>query len=165
MKKKLLAATFILGIGVLFMSAIPGLNEQKLKDLEAKKELATKLVDQATKDGSKLSFKELKKIATEVKGSELSLKDKIALKLFNKKLSKVDASAANSAGGKSQLIALLLVIFVGTLGIHRFYLGYTWQGIVQLLTLGVCGIWTLIDMIRIITGDLTPKDGSYDKKL
>jgi hypothetical protein len=68
-------------------------------------------------------------------------------------------------GGKSQVIALLLVILVGGLGIHRFYLGYTWQGIVQLLTLGGCGIWALIDLIRIITGDLQPKDGSYDQTL
>lgn len=69
------------------------------------------------------------------------------------------------AGGKSQLIALLLVLLVGGLGIHRFYLGYTWQGVVQLLTLGGCGIWALIDLIRIITGDLQPKDGSYDQTL
>lgn len=67
--------------------------------------------------------------------------------------------------GKSQLIALILVILVGGLGIHRFYLGYTWQGVVQLLTLGGCGIWTLIDLIRIITGDLKPKDGEYTTKL
>ncbi len=71
-----------------------------------------------------------------------------------------------AAGGeKSQLIALLLVIFVGGLGIHRFYLGYTWQGVVQLLTLGGCGIWALIDLIRIITGDLKPKNGEYKDKL
>ncbi|MDY0401597.1 MAG: TM2 domain-containing protein [Bacteroidales bacterium] len=44
---------------------------------------------------------------------------------------------------------------------HRFYLGYTWQGIVQLLTLGGLGIWTLIDLIRIITRDLQPKSGHY----
>lgn len=69
------------------------------------------------------------------------------------------------AGGKSQLIALLLAVFVGGIGIHRFYLGYTWQGIVQLLTLGGCGIWALIDLIRIITGDLQPKDGSYETTL
>ncbi len=69
------------------------------------------------------------------------------------------------ASGKSQLIALLLVLFVGGLGIHRFYLGYTWQGVVQLLTLGGLGIWALIDLIRIITGDLQPKDGSYESTL
>ena len=54
---------------------------------------------------------------------------------------------------------------VGGLGVHRFYLGYTWQGIVQLLTLGGCGIWALIDFIRIITGSLQPKDGEYETTL
>jgi TM2 domain-containing membrane protein YozV len=63
------------------------------------------------------------------------------------------------------LIALLICFFVGGLGIHRFYLGYTWQGVVQLLTLGGCGIWALIDLIRIITGDLKPKNGDYTDKL
>jgi hypothetical protein len=76
-----------------------------------------------------------------------------------------ELSSPAAGGGKSQLIALLLVIFVGTLGIHRFYLGYTWQGVVQLLTLGGCGIWSLIDLIRIITGDLKPKNGEYTDKL
>jgi TM2 domain-containing membrane protein YozV len=68
-------------------------------------------------------------------------------------------------GGKSQLIALLLCFFLGGLGIHRFYLGYTTEGIIQLLTGGGCGIWALIDLIRIITGDLKPKDGGYEKTL
>ncbi len=67
---------------------------------------------------------------------------------------------------KSQLIALLLCLFVGGLGIHRFYLGYTTIGVIQLLTLGGLGIWVLIDLIRLITGDLKPKDGSnYDPSL
>ncbi len=73
------------------------------------------------------------------------------------------SSPAAAAGSKSQVVALLLCFFVGIIGIHRFYLGYIWQGIVQVLTLGGLGIWTLIDFIRIITGDLQPKDGSYDK--
>lgn len=72
---------------------------------------------------------------------------------------------APSEAGKSQVIALLLCIFLGGLGIHRFYLGYTWQGVVQLLTAGGCGIWALIDLIRIITGDLQPKNGKYTKDL
>lgn len=70
-----------------------------------------------------------------------------------------------AGGGKSQLIALILVILVGGLGIHRFYLGYTTIGIIQLLTAGGCGIWALIDLVRIITGDLKPKDGDYAEKL
>jgi TM2 domain-containing membrane protein YozV len=70
-----------------------------------------------------------------------------------------------SESGKSQIIALVLCLLVGTIGIHRFYLGYIWQGVVQLLTLGGFGIWTLIDLIRIVTGDLQPKDGSYTETL
>jgi len=65
--------------------------------------------------------------------------------------------------GKSQIVAAVLCFFLGGLGIHRFYLGYTWQGVVQLLTGGGCGIWALIDFIRILIGDLGPKDGSYAK--
>jgi TM2 domain-containing membrane protein YozV len=72
---------------------------------------------------------------------------------------------SSPASGKSQIVALLLVIFVGILGIHRFYLGYTTIGIIQLLTLGVFGIWSLIDLIMIVTGSLKPKDGDYETKL
>jgi hypothetical protein len=68
-------------------------------------------------------------------------------------------AASNSC--KSWIAALLLCFFLGGLGIHRFYLGYTWQGVVQLLTGGGCGIWALIDFIRIIMKTLPPKDGSY----
>lgn len=67
--------------------------------------------------------------------------------------------------GKSQLIALILCVAVGGLGIHRFYLGYMWQGVVQLLTAGGFGIWWLIDLINLITGKLTPKDGAYTDTL
>jgi hypothetical protein len=89
--------------------------------------------------------------------------DQLSQSSENSKVAKKPAAPAS--GGKSQLIALLLVIFVGTLGIHRFYLGYIWQGVVQLLTAGGCGIWALIDLIRIITGDLKPKDDEYETKL
>ncbi|MBU6324027.1 MAG: NINE protein [Bacteroidetes bacterium] len=70
-------------------------------------------------------------------------------------------ATATAAGGKSWLVALLLALFLGGLGIHRFYLGYTWQGVVQLLTGGGFIIWALIDLIRIIVRDLGPKDGDY----
>jgi TM2 domain-containing membrane protein YozV len=73
--------------------------------------------------------------------------------------------AATQSGGKSQLVALLLCFFLGGLGIHRFYLGYTTIGVIQLLTAGGCGIWALIDLIRIITGDLQPNNGRYDQTL
>ena len=55
---------------------------------------------------------------------------------------------------KSRLAAGLLGIFLGGLGIHRFYLGYTTIGVVQILvtflTCGVGSIWGLIEGILII---------------
>jgi hypothetical protein len=66
---------------------------------------------------------------------------------------------------KDQLVALLLALFVGFMGIHRFYLGYTAIGIIQLMTFGGLGIWSFIDLIRIITGDLEPARGPYEKTI
>ena len=60
---------------------------------------------------------------------------------------------------KEWLITLLLSLFLGTLGVHRFYVGKIGTGILQVLTLGGCGIWTLIDIIMIATGNFKDKDG------
>lgn len=48
----------------------------------------------------------------------------------------------------------ILCWFGGAIGLHRFYMGDTTNGILMLLTAGGCGIWALIDLIRILTGDL-----------
>ena len=59
---------------------------------------------------------------------------------------------------KNWLATLLLCLFLGGIGVHRFYVGKVGTGILQLITLGGCGIWTLIDLIMIITGSFTDKD-------
>ncbi|HCQ56152.1 MAG TPA: hypothetical protein DIU30_07435 [Clostridiales bacterium] len=61
---------------------------------------------------------------------------------------------------KNWLATLLLCLFLGGIGVHRFYVGKVGTGILQLITLGGCGIWTLIDLIMIITGSFTDKDGN-----
>lgn len=65
---------------------------------------------------------------------------------------------------KEWLVALLLAFFLGFLGVHRFYTGHIGIGIVQLLTMGGCGIWALIDFILIVTGSYTDVDGKQLKK-
>jgi TM2 domain-containing membrane protein YozV len=49
---------------------------------------------------------------------------------------------------KSKVIALLLCFFLGTLGIHNFYLGNTGKGIIQ-LAITICLGWTYFPMIII----------------
>ena len=68
-----------------------------------------------------------------------------------------------AAGAPKQwIVALLLAFFLGALGIHNFYLGYTTKGIIQLiLTITVIGapiaaIWAFIEFIMIIA-----RAGSY----
>ncbi|WP_281527984.1 TM2 domain-containing protein [Ruminococcus champanellensis] len=61
---------------------------------------------------------------------------------------------------KSKTTAIILSVLLGSLGVDRFYLGYTGLGILKLLTCGGFGIWTLIDLIRICTGSLKAADGS-----
>ena len=68
-----------------------------------------------------------------------------------------------AAGAPKQwIVAVILAFFLGTLGVHNFYLGYTTKGIIQLvLTITVIGIfvsgpWALIDFIMLIM-----RSGSY----
>ena len=61
---------------------------------------------------------------------------------------------------KSKLTAILLCLFLGSLGIHRFYLGYTLIGVIQLLTFGGVLIWAIVDFIRLITGSLKDSEGN-----
>lgn len=61
--------------------------------------------------------------------------------------------------GKAFMTTLLLCLFAGTIGVHRFYTGHTLFGIIQLFTFGGCGIWTMIDLFMIITGKYTDAQG------
>lgn len=57
----------------------------------------------------------------------------------------------------SRLVALLLDLFLGVLGVHRFYVGKVGTGVAMLLTLGGLGIWVLVDLILILAGGFRDK--------
>ena len=61
------------------------------------------------------------------------------------------------------LVTFLLCFFLGTLGIHRFYNNKIGTGILMLLTIGGLGLWYIIDLILIISGKFTDRDGNYLK--
>ena len=78
---------------------------------------------------------------------------------------KLTAGGVVSGDSKSKLVARLLAIFVGTFGIHNFYLGYMNKGIIQLVVsvvgIFLCGlptvgiaIWALVEGIFILTGKI-----------
>lgn len=62
-----------------------------------------------------------------------------------------------ATSSKDWLTTLLLSIFLGSLGVDRFYLGSIGLGILKLVTCGGAGVWALIDIILIATGKM--KDG------
>jgi hypothetical protein len=64
-----------------------------------------------------------------------------------------------ATGSKSFIAALLLCFFLGSLGVHRFYVGKVGTGILMLITIGGFGIWTLIDFIMIAVGKFSDKQG------
>lgn len=52
------------------------------------------------------------------------------------------------AGAEKKLGAGLLGILIGGLGVHKFYLGYTKEGIIQILLFFLCGLGALIGLIE-----------------
>ena len=73
---------------------------------------------------------------------------------------------ANGSGQteKNWLVALLLCLFLGGIGAHRFYAGKVGSGILYILTVGIFGIGVLVDLIKIITGKFTDKEGNPIQK-
>lgn len=71
---------------------------------------------------------------------------------------------AGTVSDKEWLTALLLAIFLGSLGVDRFYLGYTNLGIAKIaVTIFTCGIggliWQIIDVIKIAQNNLPDSEG------
>eukprot|EP00731_Ephydatia_muelleri_P011968 Em0006g862a len=66
----------------------------------------------------------------------------------------------NRSIGKRWSTAVLLSFTVGGFGIDRFYLEQWGTAVGKLVTFGGLGVWSILDVILIATGYLTPGDGS-----
>ena len=60
---------------------------------------------------------------------------------------------------KRKLPALLLCLFFGIFGVHRYYVGKVATGLFQLLTVGGLGLWVFLDLLVIVLGGFTDKEG------
>ena len=139
-------------------------------DLRSVKEARTPVAGHSKKGLPSISREERKKIRKDIR--EVIKTYKHDIKKSPVKKSSPDAPAG---GDKNQLVALLLAIFLGWVGAHRFYLGRILGAVGQLallviglftiIPLYILAVWVLLDIILIITGDLSPKSGSYNPKL
>ena len=94
-------------------------------------------------------------------GAELNEQQDICLKC-GVRIKKDNLNANTDPNAKSKMAAGLLGIFLGTFGVHNFYLGYTGKAVAQLLiTVLSCGflsvvsaIWGLIEGIMILSGSI-----------
>lgn len=75
-----------------------------------------------------------------------------------------------TSSGKNKTVAILLALFLGGAGIHRFYLGYKKIGLIQLgifiaayfifaPAIFACYIWAIVDLVQIVTGKLDNVNG------
>tara|TARA_B100000963_G_C22613531_1_gene666101 strand:+ start:675 stop:1328 length:654 start_codon:yes stop_codon:yes gene_type:complete len=106
-----------------------------------------------TSKNEKLKLSEIREVKKEVKNLKKQLKNE------NKITSKTESQGPD----KQTAIILCCLGFAIIAGLHRLYLGYYGLGILYILTGGLCLIGTIIDLIKLLNGDLLPNGGSFDE--
>lgn len=91
--------------------------------------------------------------------SSYSTKSEGAASCINnsKKQSKIRSS-------RKWIVTLILCLFFGVFGAHRFYVGKIGTGILQLFTVGGYFIWTCLDLANILNGEFTDSEGKVIRK-
>jgi len=73
----------------------------------------------------------------------------------------INSADAREKREQQWLITLLLCIFLGGFGAHRFFVGKIGTALLMIITLGGLGVWWLVDLIVIIVGKFKDKEGNY----
>jgi len=135
----------------------------KVNSFEEFEKIDIESVNQINNDKPKIA--ESNKNTILLKEKSLVNQNVLIIKSNKKAKFKEKKNPTTANGGKLQIVALILCILLGLIGVHRFYLGYTGLGILYLFTLGLFGIGWLIDLILlIIPNGLTPKGKSNYKE-
>ena len=71
----------------------------------------------------------------------------------------VQAPSNSEPSDKDFITTLLICVFLGGLGVHRFFVDKMGTGVLMLVTLGGLGIWWIIDIILIVTGSFEDSEG------
>ena len=73
----------------------------------------------------------------------------------------IEIKEVKSSNKQRHFLAVFFLSFMwGTFGVDRFYLGKIGTGILKLLTFGGIGVWTLIDLVLIMSGSMRDKQGN-----
>ena len=64
---------------------------------------------------------------------------------------------------KSYIACVLFCTFLGLFGVHRFYVGKVWTGLLMFITVGGFFIWNIVDLVLIIIGEFKDKSGRLVK--
>ena len=106
-----------------------------------------------TSKNEKVKLSEIRKIKKEVKDLKKQLNYE----------NKITSNTESQGPDKKTAIILCCIGFAVIAGLHRLYLGYYGLGILYILTGGLCLIGTIIDLIKLLNGDLQPNGGSFDE--
>ncbi len=60
---------------------------------------------------------------------------------------------------KSRMTTLLLCVFGGFLGLHRFYVGRVWSGVLWFVTFGLFSVGWIYDLVIVATGEFVDDQG------
>jgi TM2 domain-containing membrane protein YozV len=70
-----------------------------------------------------------------------------------------DVEAPSPRASTSKTTLLLLWLFLGLFGAHRYYTGKFFTGLLMTLSTGGLGVWWIVDLFLILAGEFTDWKG------